>query len=65
LFEKINNLVESLPHKCREVYKLSREKGLNNRQIASRMLISEKTVENQITKAMHFLQNGLKPYREI
>lgn len=64
LNEKVNYLVQTLPERCREVYQLSREKGLNNREIAGKLVISEKTVENQITKAMSFLQNQLRPYQE-
>ncbi|MBB1643911.1 hypothetical protein A9970_08055 [Sphingobacterium sp. UME9] len=63
LSTEVNMLVEKLPERCREVYKLSRESGLNNREIASTLLVSEKTVENQITKALSFLRLGLNKYR--
>lgn len=62
LKEDIDKLVTELPEKCQEVYRLSRVKGLNNKEIALNMLISEKTVENQLTKALSFLRNGLKKY---
>jgi len=39
----------SLPEKAREVFRLSREENLTNKQIASQLSISEKTVENQMT----------------
>jgi len=63
LSTELNLLVEKLPERCREVYKLSRESGLNNREIASALFVSEKTVENQITKALSFLRLGLDKYR--
>ena len=39
----------SLPEKAREIYRLSREELLTNKEIAHRLNISEKTVENQMT----------------
>ncbi len=62
LKEDVDKLVTSLPERCKEVYQLSRVMGLNNRDIASNLLISEKTVENQLTKALKFLRKGLKKY---
>lgn len=35
-----------------EIYRLSRECGKNNREIAEELNISPKSVENQITKAL-------------
>lgn len=62
LKEDVDKLVTALPERCKEVYQLSRVKGLNNKEIALDLLISEKTVENQLTKALNFLRNGLKKY---
>lgn len=62
LKEDIDKLVTALPERCKEVYQLSRVKGLNNKEIALDLLISEKTVENQLTKALSFLRNALKKY---
>ena len=45
-------VVNSLPQKCREVYILSREEHLTHHEIANRLNISTKTVENQITLAL-------------
>jgi RNA polymerase sigma-70 factor (ECF subfamily) len=45
-------VVNSLPEKCREVYILSREEHLTHHEIANRLNISTKTVENQITIAL-------------
>ncbi len=39
-------------HRCREVFRKSREEGLSNAAIADQMRISVKTVEAQITKAL-------------
>lgn len=62
LQEDVDKLVSLLPDRCKDVYQLSRTKGLNNREIAGNLLISEKTVENQLTKALNFIRNGLKKY---
>ncbi|MBB6499581.1 RNA polymerase sigma-70 factor (ECF subfamily) [Pedobacter cryoconitis] len=62
LREDVDKLVSSLPERCKMVYLLSREKGLNNREIAVNLLISEKTVENQLTKALKVIRKGLEKY---
>jgi RNA polymerase sigma-70 factor (ECF subfamily) len=38
---------------------LSRDVGLNNKAIATQLGISEKTVENQLTKALSRIRAGL------
>ncbi|KAA9349421.1 RNA polymerase sigma-70 factor [Larkinella humicola] len=53
--------LHQLPPKCREVFLLSR-KGLSNREIALQLTISEKTVEQHITKALRVLKAYLKEH---
>lgn len=62
LRSEVDKLVSNLPDRCKAVYELSRNKGLNNREIAVNLLISEKTVENQLTKALNYIRKGLKEY---
>ncbi|WP_221390934.1 RNA polymerase sigma-70 factor [Dyadobacter sp. NIV53] len=50
-----------LPPKCHEVFVLSR-KGLANKEIAAQLNISEKTVEQHITKALRVLREYLKEH---
>ena len=50
-----------LPDKCREVFVLSR-RGIPNREIAQKLVISEKTVEQHITKALRVLRVHLKEH---
>ena len=50
-----------LSPKCQEVFVLSRQ-GFANRQIAERLSISEKTVEQHITKALRVLRAHLKEH---
>lgn len=63
LSKDLKLLVDRLPDRCRLIYKLSREEGLNNQEIAASLLVSEKTVENQITKAMSYIRQRLGQYK--
>ncbi|MEM9834276.1 MAG: RNA polymerase sigma-70 factor [Bacteroidota bacterium] len=65
LSAKVGQLTDQLPPQCRRVYELSRVRGLNNKEIASALLISENTVENHLTKALKFLQANLTEYRSL
>uniref|UniRef100_UPI0032174CFE RNA polymerase sigma-70 factor n=1 Tax=uncultured Draconibacterium sp. TaxID=1573823 RepID=UPI0032174CFE len=56
---QIRNAVEELPEKRKQIYILSRELGLTHKEIASRLGISVKTVENQITLALKHLKTRL------
>lgn len=59
LKQQYDTLIELLPEKRKEIFILSREKGLSNREIALLKGISEKTVENQITRALSFFRQHL------
>lgn len=48
--------VNRLPERCREVFLLSRSEGLSYKEIAERLSLSEKTVENQISIALKRLR---------
>lgn len=64
LKEKVNILVDTLPCQCKRVYKMSREHGLTNKQIASALLITERAVEYHITKALGVLRLNLNRYSD-
>ncbi|MCR9152638.1 MAG: RNA polymerase sigma factor [Croceimicrobium sp.] len=51
-----------LPERCRLIFTLKRLEGLSVKEIAEKLEISPKTVENQITKALKHLSSSLKPY---
>jgi len=55
----LDDEVKALPDKCREVFYLSCYQFLPNAEIASRLHISIKTVENQLTKALKRLRVSL------
>ncbi|MDR6940856.1 RNA polymerase sigma-70 factor [Mucilaginibacter pocheonensis] len=56
LTARVSSVVDTLPEKCREVYKLSREECLSHKEIASQLNISTKTVENHLTRALRQLR---------
>lgn len=60
LKEQIDHVVDSLPDRCRQVFRMSREDGLKNREIAERLQISTTAVEKQITKALAVFTNHFK-----
>jgi len=56
LKERLEKLVTALPDKCQLVYRLSREKGFSQKQIASALNIAEKTVESHLSRALNSLR---------
>lgn len=62
LENKLGQLVDRLPCRCRQVYQLSREKGFSIQEIASSLLISENTVKAHLTKALNMLKKNLPEY---
>ena len=61
LQEEIEQAANQLPERCRLIYKLSREEGYSNKLIAEKLHLTEKTVENQMTRALRFIRKKLKP----
>jgi RNA polymerase sigma-19 factor, ECF subfamily len=54
--------IAELPTRCREVFELSRVRGLKYAEIADVMGISVKTVEVQMGKALRILRERLSPW---
>jgi RNA polymerase sigma-70 factor (ECF subfamily) len=65
LEDRINVAIQSLPEKCREVFQLNRMEGLKYKEIAEKLGISIKTVENQVSKALKVLREKLSDYAKI
>jgi RNA polymerase sigma-70 factor (ECF subfamily) len=59
LDHQIRDLIEELPVRRKEIFKLSREKGCSNKEIADNLSISVKTVETQLNLAVKFLKSRL------
>ena len=60
----IQNAIELLPDKCHTIFHLRRIEELSNKEIAAKLAISEKTVENQMTIALRKIALFLKKYWE-
>src|SRR5690606_17751453 len=56
----IESYLSQLPKRCKEIFILNRKEHLSNDEIASRLKISKRTVENQITHALKHLRLSLK-----
>ena len=65
LMNKINESINSLPKRRREIFILSREHGLKYREIAEQLGISIKTVETQMGQARKDLRAKLKNYKQL
>ncbi len=57
---RVQAAIEALPEERGKVFKLSRYEGLKYQEIADRLGISVKTVENQMGKALKTLREDLK-----
>ena len=62
LEDKIGAAIKTLPPRCQEVFKLSRFEDLSYKEIAAKLDISIKTVENQMGKALKILRAAMKDY---
>lgn len=60
LREAVQVAIQKLPVRCREIFVLSKIEGLSNKEIAERLGISVKTVENQMTVALSKLRKELE-----
>ncbi|UGU17463.1 RNA polymerase sigma-70 factor [Sinomicrobium kalidii] len=52
-------LVDQLPHRCKQVFRLSRVDSLTNTEIAEKLDISVRTVETHISNALKYLKVNL------
>ncbi|MCB0643473.1 MAG: RNA polymerase sigma-70 factor [Phaeodactylibacter sp.] len=62
LQDNIHQAIDTLPPKCKLIFKLSRFEELSYREIAEQLELSVKTVENQMGKALRLLREQLKEY---
>jgi RNA polymerase sigma-70 factor (family 1) len=59
---KIERLLAQLPQKCSQVFLLSRNENMTNKEIAMELNISISTVEKHIGKALKALRHELKSH---
>ena len=62
LGEKVMEVMDELPEKCRMVFRMSRIDGLKNQEIADRLGLSVKTVEKHISKALDIYRKKFAGY---
>jgi RNA polymerase sigma-70 factor (family 1) len=65
LQKELKGYLELLPKRCQEIFYLSRVDSLSNQEIAGRLGISKRTVENQITAALKHLRTCFKQVSAI
>lgn len=58
----IHKAIESLPPRCKEIFRMSRFEGMSHQEIAMHFDISPSTVNNHISVAMKKLKEELKDY---
>lgn len=59
---RIAEAMNSLPEQCRTIFQMSRFEELKYREIADKMGLSIKTIENQMGKALKILRTKLADY---
>ncbi|MEP7258360.1 MAG: RNA polymerase sigma-70 factor [Flavitalea sp.] len=62
LERKLNKALSELPEQCRTIFQLSRFEELKYQEIAAKLGLSIKTVENQMGKALKILRIKLADY---
>ena len=55
--DSIEELIERIPERSRQIFKMNRFDQLRYREIAEILDVSIKTVEKHISKALHFLRH--------
>ena len=65
LIYRLNIAMENLPEQCRKIFELSRFEQLKYHEIADRLQLSIKTIENQMGKALKIMRIQLKDYLPI
>ncbi|TSA32000.1 MAG: RNA polymerase sigma-70 factor [Porphyromonadaceae bacterium] len=58
----INEAISSLPPRCQQIFRLSRDEEMTYQDIAKFLNISINTVEGQMSIALKRLRSALKPY---
>ena len=62
LSAKIQTALNKLPEQCRTIFQMSRFEELKYKEIAQKMNLSIKTIENQMGKALKIMRTELSEY---
>jgi RNA polymerase sigma-70 factor (ECF subfamily) len=52
---RVKRLIESLPERCRAVFRMRKIDGLSQREVAAALNLSEHTVENDVAKGLRLI----------
>ena len=58
--EKLEKILSVLPPKCKEIFLMSKLHGMKYQEIAQKLGLSVKTVENQMGKALKLIREQIK-----
>lgn len=61
---RLHGVIEELPPKCRQAFKMKKFEELSQREIASRMGVAESTVEKHLAKALRLISQKMKTAEE-
>tara|TARA_R110000868_G_scaffold67368_2_gene200104 strand:+ start:71 stop:649 length:579 start_codon:yes stop_codon:yes gene_type:complete len=61
LYLLVQKEIQNLPPKCKNIFLLSRQEGLSNKEISEYLNVSTKTVEAHITKAFCLIRERVNP----
>ncbi len=61
---RVFDVLERMPERRRTIFTMSRFQGMTYRDIAQKLSLSVKTVEDNMTKALRFLRKNLKKHME-
>ncbi len=62
LKERLHHAMQQLPEQCRTIFQMSRFEELKYREIADKLGLSVKTIENQMGKALKIMRKQLADY---
>jgi RNA polymerase sigma-70 factor (ECF subfamily) len=64
MFKRICSAIQTLPPKCRLIFKLIKEDGLSYKEVAQLLHLSVKTIENQMTIALRKMGDAVAFQKE-
>lgn len=59
LHNEIQSLIDQLPDRCAQIFRMNRFEGKRNAEIANELNLSIRTVESQISRAIRYLRANL------
>lgn len=65
LNQKYNEALKKLPKQCQVIFEMSKDRGMNNAEIAGQLNLSVRTVENQLYRGLKEMKKSLLKYTII